>query len=120
MEFCQKLTFYSQAGILSGVGVGGGSLVYANTLVKPPDKFFKEPAWSGFKDWKKVLEPYYNMAGFMLGRTKYDKFNYEDVILKDVAKDFNSEKSFETVPVGVYFGDQDKETDPYFNGFDLS
>ena len=28
----QKLSFYSTASIMSGTGVGGGSLVYANTL----------------------------------------------------------------------------------------
>jgi len=112
----QKLTFFSEASILSGVGVGGGSLVYANTLVKPQDEFFQNPSWSEFKDWKKILEPYYKMAGFMLGRTQYDKLNYEDEILKDVAKDFNQEETFEPVHVGVYFGDKEKEVDPYFNG----
>ena len=30
-----KITFYRHVGILSGVGVGGGSLVYANTLQIP-------------------------------------------------------------------------------------
>ena len=69
----QKLSFFKDASILSGVGVGGGSLVYANTLVKPPDEFFNNPSWSGYKDWKKVLEPYYDMAHFMLGRTQYEE-----------------------------------------------
>jgi len=35
----QKLTFKKQASILSGIGVGGGSLVYASTLFKPGLKF---------------------------------------------------------------------------------
>lgn len=112
----QKLSFFKDASILSGVGVGGGSLVYANTLVKPPDEFYHHPSWSGFKDWKKVLEPYYDMAHFMLGRTQYEELNYEDDILREVAKDFGQENTFEPVHVGVYFGDKEKEVDPYFNG----
>jgi len=58
------------------------------------NEFFQNPSWSEFKDWKKILEPYYKMAGFMLGRTHYDKLNYEDEILKNVAKDFNREDTF--------------------------
>ena len=112
----QNLSFFKDASILSGVGVGGGSLVYANTLVKPPDEFYHHPSWSGFKDWKKELEPYYDMAHFMLGRTQYEKLNYEDEILRDVAKDFGQANTFEPVHVGVYFGDKEKEVDPYFNG----
>jgi len=48
----QKLTFFSQASILSGVGAGGGSLVYANTLYVPPDEFFKRIA-ALFRNLKK-------------------------------------------------------------------
>lgn len=54
----QKLSFYTTASILSGVGVGGGSLVYANTLYIPPDEFFNNLSWNRFGDWKKVLEPF--------------------------------------------------------------
>ncbi len=35
-----KLTFMKHVGILSGVGVGGGSLVYASTLPRPERTFF--------------------------------------------------------------------------------
>ena len=53
----QKLSFYTTASILSGTGVGGGSLVYANTLYMPPDDFFNNITWQKFGDWKKILEP---------------------------------------------------------------
>lgn len=112
----QQLSFHREASILTGVGVGGGSLVYANTLVIPPDEFFDNSSWNQFKDWKKSLEPYYNKAGFMLGRTRYDKFNLEDQILADVAKEFRCEETFDMVDIGVYMGDREVETDPYFNG----
>lgn len=112
----QKLSFYSTASILSGTGVGGGSLVYANTLYMPPDEFFNNNSWRHFGDWKKVLDPFYNRASFMLGRINYDKLNIEDTILKEVSEDMNAGKSFETVNVAVNLSDKDTESDPYFNG----
>lgn len=112
----QKLTFFKEVFVLSGVGVGGGSLVYANTHFFPPDAFFNNPVWSHIRDWKQTLTPYYNRARFMLGTTKYPKFYPEDQVLKDVAIDMGREDSFGMVDVGVYFGDSEKEQDPYFKG----
>ena len=62
----QKLSFYREASILTGIGVGGGSLVYANTLVIPPDEFFTNSSWNNFNEWKGCLEPYYKKAGLVL------------------------------------------------------
>ena len=111
----QKLNYFKHAFILSGTGVGGGSLVYANTLMKPTSKFFINPDWRKFNDWETVLEPYYDKAGFMLGRTKLNKFHIEDSLLKDVAKDLGKENSFDNVYVAVNFSEKEK-LDPYFNG----
>ena len=112
----QKLSFYSTASIMSGTGVGGGSLVYANTLYIPPDEFFKNNSWKKFGDWTKVLEPFYDKASFMLGRVKYSKLNIEDRILRDVSSDMKAEESFDSVHVGVNLDDAGMERDPYFNG----
>ena len=112
----QKLTFFREAFILSGVGVGGGSLVYANTLMQPDDKFYNNKAWAHFKDWKNVLAPFYDKARFMLGAVRPPKFYPEDNVLKEIAIDMGRESSFEGVNVGVYYGDTKKFTDPYFKG----
>ena len=112
----QKLTFFKDVFILSGVGVGGGSLVYANTHYFPPDVFFNNPVWAGMKDWKKVLTPFYRQAEFMLGSIQYPHHYAEDELLKDVARDMGREDTFENVNVGVYFGDTKQPTDPYFKG----
>ena len=112
----QKITFYSKASILSGVGVGGGSLVYANTLYIPPDEFFRHPAWSPFGDWKSILEPFYDRASFMLGRTKYNMLNVEDKLLRETAEEMNAFSTFDRVCVGVNLGEKEKEYDPYFGG----
>lgn len=112
----QKLSFYTTASILSGTGVGGGSLVYANTLYMPPDEFFSNSSWKHFGNWKEILEPYYDKAAFMLGRTSYNKLNIEDSILKEVSADLNASHTFECVNVAVNLGQRDTEKDPYFNG----
>ena len=113
----QKLSFYTTASIMSGTGVGGGSLVYANTLYIPPDEFFSNLFWHRFGDWKKILEPFYDRASFMLGRKKYSKLNTEDKVLEEVSKEMNAHDTFETVHVGVNIDGTEQETDPYFNGF---
>jgi len=112
----QKLSFYTTASILSGAGVGGGSLVYANTLYTPPADFFSNESWRRFGEWKKILEPFYDRASFMLGRTKYSKLNPEDRWLEQVSEQMNSHDTFESVHVGVNIDGQEEEYDPYFNG----
>jgi cholesterol oxidase len=112
----QKLSFFPTASILSGTGVGGGSLVYANTLYIPPDEFFSNLTWKQFGDWKKLLDPFYDRASFMLGRKKYSKINIEDRILEEVSEDMKAHDTFESVYVGVNTDSTDTESDPYFNG----
>jgi cholesterol oxidase len=112
----QKLSFYTTASILSGTGVGGGSLVYANTLYFPKDEFFGNSSWARFGDWKKILEPFYKRASFMLGRKKYTKLNIEDLALEAVSKEMNAHNTFESVYVGVNIDGGEQESDPYFNG----
>ncbi len=112
----QKLTFFKQVFILSGVGVGGGSLVYANTHMVPPDDFFSNSAWNRFGDWKSRLMPFYSQAKFMLGTTKNQRLHEEDFRLQEVARDMGRESTFDSVNVGVYFGDPKIAQDPYFGG----
>lgn len=111
-----KLTPFRKVFVLSGVGVGGGSLVYGNTLMTPPDEFFQNSVWKHYKNWKETLAPFYDKAKHMLGVTPNPWFHKEDEVLKEVAKDLGREDKFHNVDVGVYFGDTETEVDPYFNG----
>jgi len=46
--------------IVGGVGVGGGSLVYAAVLLEPKAAFFHDPAWTDLGiDWGLELAPHY-------------------------------------------------------------
>jgi cholesterol oxidase len=112
----QRLDLFKHAFILSGVGVGGGSLVYANTLMQPPATFFKNNDWEKFNDWENVLKPHYETAHMMLGRTKLNKFYKEDEVLREVAKDMGKENSFDNVYVAVNYEGGEQQIDPYFGG----
>jgi cholesterol oxidase len=47
--------------------VGGGSLVYGNTLYRPLKQFYTDPQWSDITNWESELAPYYDQASRMLG-----------------------------------------------------
>ncbi len=66
----QRITLLKNVLVLSGAGVGGGSLVYANTLFEPPDEFYRGPRWAGLGDWKAQLAPQYATAQRMLGAAR--------------------------------------------------
>ncbi len=112
-----KMTFLRHVGILSGVGVGGGSLVYANTLPRPKEAFFKTGSWAGLADWQKELEPFYAEAEKMLGATTNPKLFDADNALKQVARQMGHEKEFVPTDVAVFFGEPEKIIpDPFFGG----
>ncbi|RLD97004.1 MAG: hypothetical protein DRI92_06345, partial [Aquificota bacterium] len=110
-----KIHFFKGLGLLAGVGVGGGSLVYANGHLVPPDTFFQ-----GFppgRNWKKELVPFYERARFMLGTTSCPADTKADEALKEAARRFGVEETFHSVDVGVYMGEPEvKVPDPYFGG----
>jgi cholesterol oxidase len=115
-----KLTFLKHVGILSGVGVGGGSLVYANTLPKPKEAFFKSGSWADLQNWADVLAPYYDKAKTMLGVVKNPFLGATDLALQTLADKIDRRDNFEATEVAIFFGKTDESgvtvSDPYFNG----
>ena len=63
----QRIDAVRDTMIVAGAGVGGGSLVYANTLYEPLPAFYNDPQWAHITDWKAELAPYYDQAKRMLG-----------------------------------------------------
>ena len=113
----QRIDFLKNVLVMSGAGVGGGSLVYANTLYRPPADFFRTGSWAQIADWQSLLSPYYDMAERMLGVQVNPFFSPADLVLKKVAKDRGVENTFQMAPLGIYFGEAGKEVrDPYFDG----
>lgn len=112
-----KMTFFRHVTILSGVGVGGGSLVYANTLPVPKKEFFNSGNWKGLADWERELKPFYETALKMLGAAPNPRLEEGDLALKKLAADIGREHQFEAADVAIYFGQPGQTaTDPYFDG----
>ncbi|WP_327637784.1 GMC family oxidoreductase [Kribbella sp. NBC_00482] len=113
----QRISALRDVIILSGAGVGGGSLVYANTLYEPLPAFYTDRAWAHITDWQSELAPYYDQAKRMLGVTTYPGFTPADKVMKQVAEDMGVGETFHPTPVGVFFGEPGVEVDdPYFGG----
>ncbi|MDQ3036180.1 MAG: GMC family oxidoreductase [Myxococcota bacterium] len=112
-----QMSFLPHVTIMHGVGVGGGSLVYANTLPTPKAGFFQSASWAHLAEWQKELEPHYATARRMLGATTNPTITPGDRILKSIAKDIGKEEHFHPTEVGVFFGEAGREVpDPYFGG----
>ncbi|HVT67876.1 MAG TPA: GMC family oxidoreductase [Trebonia sp.] len=112
--------------VLAGAGVGGGSLVYANTLYEAPRPFFDDPQWAGITDWRAELAPHYDQAKRMLGVTTNPTMTPADNAVLAIAKKMGREHTFHRTPVGVHFGAApgtgpgvepgEQTADPYFGG----
>jgi cholesterol oxidase len=113
----QRITLLRDIVVLSAAGVGGGSLVYANTLYRPPAAFFDDPHWAGITDWADELAPCYDQASRMLGVTEQPTMTPSDIVLKQVAEDMGVGATFRRTPVGVFFGVPGATVpDPFFGG----
>jgi cholesterol oxidase len=103
--------------VLSGTGVGGGSLVYANTLYEPLEDFYLDPQWRDIADWRSELAPHYQRATWMLGVTPYPRETVADRAMRVVAGKMGVGDSFHLAPVGVFLGQPGRTVpDPYFGG----
>lgn len=114
-----RMSSLGSISLFSAVGVGGGSLIYANTLYRPHDAFFEDPAWSGITDWRTELAPYFEQAGRMLGVTRNPRLWPADDTLREVATSFGVEDTFRATDVGVLFDETAPGRpipDPFFGG----
>ncbi|MEV1143665.1 GMC family oxidoreductase [Micromonospora sp. NPDC049799] len=103
--------------VLSGAGVGGGSLVYANTLYEPLDAFYADPQWRDITDWRAELARHYDQAKRMLGVTTYPRMTGADRAMRAVADRMGVGETFHATPVGVHIGRPgERVADPYFGG----
>ncbi|KAB2932951.1 MAG: GMC family oxidoreductase [Leptonema illini] len=112
----QRINLLKNVLILSGAGVGGGSLVYANTLYVPLPAFFDNPIVKKMGG-DTVLLPFYELAKKMLGVEQTPRIFKADEMLRDTAVEMGFGDTFKSTPAGVYFGTPDTtHPDPYFGG----
>jgi len=113
----QSITLLKGVMVLHGAGVGGGSLVYANTLMQPQANVFDDPAWSRAVAWERELAPHFETARRMLGVTENRALMEGERTLQRVAERMGSGDTFHATEVGVFFGKPDVSVpDPYFSG----
>lgn len=113
-----RMTAFKDVFIVSGSGVGGGSLGYANTLYRARPAFFTHPQWEGLaEDWERELTEHYDTAERMLGVTTYEGRGPADDLLYEFGKEIGVADTWTNTRVGIYFGPEGEEVDdPYFGG----
>jgi len=112
-----RFTPFKDIFIASGAGVGGGSIVYANTLYRAKKEFFQNSQWTELADWEQELDQPYATAERMLGVNTVPFESPGDKILQDYAASIGTEETFCRTPVAVFFGDPGKTVaDPFFDG----
>ena len=92
--------------VVSGVGVGGGSLVYAAVLLEPEPEAFAAPGWTSTGiDWRTELAPSYATAAAMLGRETNPHRSAQDHWLEQAARSLGVQDSYSATPQGIAFAD---------------
>lgn len=112
-----RLSTFRDIAVVSGCGVGGGSLGYANTLYVPPSPFFQDPQWADLEDWETCLAPHYETAQRMLGVVVHENDDPADQLLRELGEELGVADTYRKTPVGVYLDNPGQTVpDPYFEG----
>jgi len=121
-----RLTTFRDVTVVSGCGVGGGSLGYANTLYVPPKAFFEDRQWAEMADWEQALAPHYAEAQRMLGVVQNPHDDPADQLLRELGEELGVSDTYQKTPVGIFFGEADgvdgvdgagkTVPDPFFGG----
>jgi len=112
-----RMTTFKDVAVVSGCGVGGGSLGYANTLYVPPKKFFEDRQWAELDDWENVLAPHYAEAQRMLGVVQNPHDDPADQLLRELGEELGVGETYKKTPVGIFFGEPGETVeDPFFGG----
>jgi cholesterol oxidase len=115
-----RLTTFKDVSVVSGCGVGGGSLGYANTLYVPPKPFFEDRQWADMQDWETALAPHYAEAQRMLGVVENPHEDPADQLLRELGRELGVDDTYKRTPVGIFFGEEGQAgktvSDPFFGG----
>jgi len=112
-----RLSLFKDVSVVSGAGVGGGSLGYANTLYRPRPRFYNDPQWADLGDWEHELAPHLDEAERMLGVATVATDDPADELLREFGEHIGADDTYAKTRVGVFFGEAGKTVpDPYFGG----
>ena len=112
-----RLTIFKDVAIASGSGVGGGSLGYANTLYRAPDRFYEDRAVGGAQRLAGRARAALREAERMLGVATYDEDDPADDLLREYAEEIGVGGTYAKTRVGVFLGEAGVTVkDPFFGG----
>jgi cholesterol oxidase len=109
---------FRHVAIVGGVGVGGGSIVWAAVMLEPKQAFYDDPKIKALGiDLKSELAPHLNEASRMLGVNLNPRLSAQDHYLRQTAERMGVLDTFGPVPNAIYFGELGVTApDPYFGG----
>ncbi|MFI5037163.1 MAG: GMC oxidoreductase [Solirubrobacterales bacterium] len=112
-----RLSIFKDVSVVSGCGVGGGSLGYASTLYVPPKAFFEDRQWADMQDWETALSPHYAEAQRMLGVVQNPHEDPADQLLRELGEELGVDDTYKKTPVGIFLGEPGETVpDPFFGG----
>ncbi len=116
-----RMRMFRHALVLHGCAVGGGSITYASTLLKPSNKIWQSGSWAGLAHWEQEMESHYGAASHMLGVTENKILGPADQLLKKASEAIGRGHTFYKTQVGVFQESDGKAggttyPDPYFDG----
>jgi len=92
--------------VVHGIGVGGGSIVYAAVLLRPTGTAWQHAGWTATGvDWCTELDPHYATAASMLGVETNPYSSDQDRWLSAAATSLGVADSFAATPQGISFAD---------------
>ncbi len=116
-----RMRYFRHVTILHGCAVGGGSITYACTMLRPPDEVWDSGSWAGLADWKSEMPQHYDTASRMLGVIENRILGPSDKLLKQVAESVGVGQTFYPTRVAIFEAQEGEQggvtvPDPFFGG----
>jgi cholesterol oxidase len=116
-----NIKIFRHVTVLHGCAVGGGSITYAATLLRPPEKVWRTGSWIGLANWEAEMPRHYDAASQMLGVTENTILGPADHLLKAAAEEVGAGKTFYRTRVALFEGPEGRPSgetvpDPFFGG----
>ncbi|MEZ5116396.1 MAG: GMC family oxidoreductase N-terminal domain-containing protein [Candidatus Nanopelagicales bacterium] len=90
--------------VVQGIGVGGGSLVYAAVLLEPAEEAWSAQGWTATGvDWQAELAPHFATAAEVLGRAPNPYHSEQDAWLRAAAESLGVGDTYGTTLQGIDF-----------------
>lgn len=110
-----RMSLFKNVAILSGAGVGGGSLVYGATLYRASDEFRSRLTEAVGEQVD--LDPHYREAERMLGVVQNPYLSVRDEVVRRTCDKLGYGDSIHPTQIGIFLGEPGKTVpDPYFGG----